>query len=371
MRILQIIDSLGFGGAEVLLKGMAPLFRTRGVDCDVVTLLRTGSSLENALQAEGVPLSFTDSPKLYSPRQILSLAKLMRGYDVIHVHLFPAQLWAVLAAAFSRSNVPLVSTEHNTWNRRRDWPLRRFDRWMYSHYRQIACNSEATAEELVRWCPHIAARIRVIPNGIPIRTFEDAEPVELPDIPSDAARIIFVGRFEPQKDHATVLRALPSVSNAHLLLVGDGPLRPQLQQMAHSLGIADRITFLGWRNDIAGLLKASHLYVHSTTSDGFGIAACEAMAAGLPILASNVPGLAQVVEGPGVLFPVGNENMLARELTALIQSPDRRLKMSQASRQRAQQFSIDRTVDACIQMYVSVLGVSPPTLARHYDQRRF
>ena len=281
---------------------MAPLFRTRGVDCDVVTLLRTGSSLEKALQAEGVPLSFTGSPKLYSPRQIFSLAKLMRGYDVIHVHLFPAQLWAVLAAAFSRSNVPLVSTEHNTWNRRRDWPLRRFDRWMYSHYRQIACNSEATAEELVRWCPHIAARIRVIPNGIPIRTFEDAEPVELPDIPSDAARIIFVGRFEPQKDHATVLRALPSVSNAHLLLVGDGPLRPQLQQIAHSLGIADRVTFLGWRNDIAGLLKASHLYVHSTTSDGFGIAACEAMAADCPFWPAMSPVSHRLLRGQEFSF---------------------------------------------------------------------
>ena len=112
MRILQIIDSLGFGGAEVLLRGMAPLFRTRGVDCDVVTLLRTGSSLEKALQAEGVPLSFTGSPKLYSPRQIFSLAKLMRGYDVIHVHLFPAQLWAVLAAAFSPLKCP--SGQHRT-----------------------------------------------------------------------------------------------------------------------------------------------------------------------------------------------------------------------------------------------------------------
>lgn len=360
MRILQIIDSLGLGGAEVLLKEMAPLFRTRGVDCDVVSLLRTGSSLENALQAEGVPLYFTGQRNIYSPRQVLSLAKLMRGYDVIHVHLFPAQLWAVLAAAYSHSNVPLVSTEHGTWNRRRDCPLRRFDQWMYSHYKQIACNSDGTAEELLRWCPNIAAKIRIVPNGIPIRTFEDAEPVDLPNIPSDAARIIFVGRFEVPKDHATVLRALPAVSNAHLLLVGDGPLRPQVQQMAHSLGIADRTTFLGWRNDVAGLLKASHLYVHSTTADGFGIAACEAMAAGLPILASNVPGLAQVVEGAGVLFPVGNESILAQELTALIQSPDRRLKMSQTSRRRAQQFSIDRTVDACIQMYASVLGVRPP-----------
>ena len=357
MRVLQIIDSLNLGGAEVMLTAMAPRFRTRGVACDVVVLLRTSSPLEPAFQEQNVILRYTNVTKLYSPRQIFSLAKLMHGYDIIHVHLFPAQVWAILAAVCSHSNVPLVSTEHNTWNNRRDWPLRRFDQWMYSYYKQIACNSEATAEELVRWCPNIATRIRVIPNGIPIRAFEDAEPIELPNIPSDAARIIFVGRFDPQKDHATILRALPSVLNAHLLLVGDGPLRPQLQEMAHSLGIADRITFLGRRNDIPGLLKASHLYVHSTTSDGFGIAACEAMAAGLPVLASDVPGLAQLVLGAGILFPVGDDKALARHLTTLIESPELRSEMSQASVRRARQFSIEHTVDGCIRMYESVLQV--------------
>jgi len=363
MRALQIIDSLRLGGAEVLLKEMVPIFRARGVDCDVVALLQTASPLEFALQGAGVSVRFTDVQKLYSPRQILSLSKLIHGYDVIHVHLFPAQLWTILAAAVSHSKAVLVTTEHNTWNARRDRPLRRFDQWMYSHYRHIACNSEATAKELLRWCPTLTSKISVIPNGIPIKAFENAQPATLPDIPSDFIRLIFVGRFEAQKDHATILRALPSVLNAHLLFVGDGPLRPQLLEMAATLGIADRVTFLGWRNDVAALLKASHVYVHSTTSDGFGIAACEAMAAGLPILASDVPGLAQVVGNAGILFPVGNEKILARELTALIQSPDRCLKMSQASRQRAQHFNIERTVNAYVQMYESVLGISPQEAA--------
>src|SRR5580698_708457 len=179
MRILQIIDSFGLGGAEVLLKDMAPLFHARGVECDVVALLQTGSPLEYALQAAVVTVRFTGVARLYSPRQIFPLASLIRGYDIIHVHLFPAQLWTMLAAAFSRSRVPLISTEHNTWNARRDWPFRSFDSWMYSHYERVACNSDATAEELIHWCPKITAKISVIPNGIPLHVFEDAEPTNL------------------------------------------------------------------------------------------------------------------------------------------------------------------------------------------------
>ena len=77
--------------------------------------------------------------------------------------------------------------------------------------------------------------------------------------------------------------------------------------MAQSLGIAERVTFLGWRSDVASVLKASDIYVHSTDAEGFGIAACEAMAAGLPVVASDVPGLAQIVKGAGILFPAGDD----------------------------------------------------------------
>jgi len=355
MRVLQVIDSLPLAGAEVLVKDVAQRLRNRGVDCEVAVLRALSGPLESALEAAGVPLHTTKVEKLYSLRQVRPLAKLIQNYDIVHVHLFPAQLWAVLALKHEGGRTKLVMTEHNTWNARRRWWLRPLDTWMYPHYERIACNSEATASELVRWCPGIAAKVLVIPNGIPLETFEMAQPVELPHVPDCLMRLVFVARFEPQKDHRTVLRALTAVPRAQLLFIGDGQLRQELQHLAQSLGIAERVTFLGRRNDVPGILKASDIYVHSTTSDGFGIAACEAMAAGLPVIASDVPGLAQVVEGAGLLFPVGDDHALAREIQTLIASPERRRQMSHASRQRARCFSIEKTVDGYVEMYESLL----------------
>jgi glycosyltransferase involved in cell wall biosynthesis len=356
MRILQVIDSLNRGGAEVMLTAMAPLFRKRGLTCDVIALLQRPSPLEHSLLDQDIHLRFTGVKQLYSPQQIVELTKFLRGYDIVHVHLFPAQLWTVLAALRLASHPPLVTTEHNTWNARRLWLWKPMDRWMYQYYKRIACISDATAESLGRWCPAIREKITVIANGIPLDVFENAQPAALPHVSGDVARLVFVGRFEAQKDHVTLLRALTALPNAHLLLVGDGPLRSRLEEMVHSLGICNRVTFLGWRNDVAAVLKASDIYVHSTHSDGFGIAACEAMAAGLPVVASDVAGLAQLVSGVGILFPEGDDKALAHHIAALIESPDRRREMSRAGLQRARQFNIENTVDACIRMYESALG---------------
>lgn len=357
MRVLQIIDSLNLGGAEVMLAAMAPRFRTRGVICDVGVLKRTQSPLERSFREQNVTLFYTNVPRLYSPRQIFSLTKFIAGYDIIHVHLFPAQLWAALAVASLDIGTPLVSTEHKTWTARQRWRMRRFDQWMYSFYQHIACISDTTAEDLVRWCPTTAGKISVIPNGIRLDACETARPAELPNVPSDVTRLIFVGRFDSQKDHDTILRALVSVPNAHLIFVGDGPRRSKLEGLAQSLGVTQRVTFLGRRTDVAAVLKASDIYIHSTNSDGFGIAACEAMAAGLPVVASDVPGLAELVAGAGILFPVGDDKALVRHLMTLIESPELRREMSEASVRRARQFSIENTVDGCIRMYQSVLRI--------------
>ncbi len=357
MRVLQVIDSLGMGGAEALLRDMVPLFRTKDIECDIAVLRQSPNSLESLVQAAGVAIHGTGIENLYSPRQIFPLAKLMQKYDIIHVHLFPAQLWAALASMYLKPSVPMVTTEHSPWNRRRRWWLRPLDTWIYSRYQRIACISATTEEELVHWCPETAMKTTLIPNGIPVETYETAPPTELPCVPHDVPRLIFVGRFEAPKDHPTILRALAAVHNAHLVFVGDGPLRSPIEDMSRSLGVADRVTFLGWRNDIPGLLRASDIYIHSTSFDGFGIAACEAMAAGLPVLASNVPGLAQVVEGVGILFPAGDDKALANELMALIASPERQRQMRSAGHRRAREFSIERTLGSCIAMYRSVLQI--------------
>jgi glycosyltransferase involved in cell wall biosynthesis len=353
MRVLQVIDSLRIGGAEVLVRDLAPRFVQHGVECEVLVLLRSSSSLEIALQHAGVKILDTGQVPLYSVRQIPALARRMRGFDLVHVHLFPAQLWTVLAAV--QSGCTLVTTEHNTWNARRRWWYRPADLWMYSRFRQIACNSDATAEELVRWSPNVKEKLQVIPNGIPLEVFANARPANLLGLGAGMTKAVFVGRFEPQKDHATLLRGLALAPGVHLFLLGDGPLRSRLEQMARDLDIGDRVTFAGFRNDVPEMLKACDIYVHCTTSDGFGIAACEAMAAGLPVIASDVPGLAQVVEGAGVIVPVGDHLRLARELNTLAGSAEKRARLSEASCRRARDFSIERTVELYIQMYEGVL----------------
>jgi len=353
MRVLQVIDSLRIGGAEVLVRDLAPRFLRQGIECEVLVLSRSSGALSASLEEAGVRIRDTGDIPLYSLRQIPPLARSMRGFNLVHVHLFPAQLWVVLAAL--QSTCPLLTTEHNTWNARRRWWFRPVDAWMYTRYRQIACNSEATAEELARWCPHVKDKLYVIPNGIPVEVFANARPADLSRFGDGMTRAVFVGRFEPQKDHATLLRALASAPHIHLFLLGDGPLRDQMQQLARDLGVFDRVTFAGFRDDVPQILKACDIYVHSTTSDGFGMAACEAMAAGLPVIVSDVPGLAQVVAGAGVVTPVGDHASMARELNVLAGSFEKRATMSEASRRRARNFTIDKTVDLYIKMYESVL----------------
>jgi len=239
MRVLQVIDSLRIGGAEVLVHDLAPRLVNRGVDCAALVLSRSFSSLESSLETAGVRLLDTGGIHLYSPRQVPALWRRLQDFDLVHVHLFPAQLWAILAGGW-RSGCTLVTTEHNTWNARRRWWLRPLDAAMYPQYARIACNSQATADELARWCPHIKNKLRIVPNGIPLEVFAKAKPADLDGLAKGMLRAVFVGRFEPQKDHATLLRALARVPPVHLFLLGDGPLRGELKQQACDLGVSQR-----------------------------------------------------------------------------------------------------------------------------------
>jgi glycosyltransferase involved in cell wall biosynthesis len=153
-----------------------------------------------------------------------------------------------------------------------------------------------------------------------------------------------------------LLRAMTHISDADLVLAGDGELRSQLERQAEALGIAQRVHFLGRRKDVAELLKMADIYVHPPTLEGFGIAAVEAMAAGKPIVATNVPGLAQVVGDAAVLVPPSDPAALAEQISALIKSREHQEQLGNAASQRAKLFSIENTVDAYIDLYQSVLS---------------
>jgi glycosyltransferase involved in cell wall biosynthesis len=280
---------------------------------------------------------------------------------VVQAVLFPATLHAAAAAALVNDRPRLVTSEQNTTNRRRKSILRPLDQWMYSRFDAIPCASRAIEESLVEWLPEIAGRASVIPNAIDLGRFQNAPALarSVIGVPDNVPAIIFVARFEEQKDHETLLRSLLRLNDAHLILAGDGPLRSSVEKLASFLGIRARVHFLGRRPDVPSLLKAADVYVQSSHWEGFGIAAVEAMAAGLPVIASDVPGLADVVRDAGLLLPPGDFAALGEAIRSVLESQGLRHELEKKSRQRAQQFSIQKCASGYLALYEAVLREKP------------
>jgi glycosyltransferase involved in cell wall biosynthesis len=361
MRILQIIHNLELAGAEVLVGDLTLGLNRRGVDCELYLLRSTQSQIERSLLAQGIRVYTGRRASLYSPLQVRSLATHLRtcSYDVVHVHLFPAQFWAVLATKMSKLPVPLVITEHSAYNYRRRPVYRPIDRWMYANCHAIACVSDATREALLRWIPETAVKALTCPNGIDLEAFTGAPASAksgMFSVSNDSPVILSVGRMDYQKDHATTIRALTLIRDAHLFLVGVGSEMPQHEQLAREIGVAHRVHFLGQRRDIPQLMKAANVFVQSSRFEGFGIAALEAMACGLPVVASQVPGLAELVGGAGLLFEPGNHVELAKHLNGLLGNAGQRVQLRDAGQRRAALYSIHRTIDCYEQLYRQLGG---------------
>ena len=353
MRLLVVINSLILAGAEALVKDMTPRLRARGVDVSVAVFKHLDSPFEHAVRDAGVPFVELSRTGIYSLAQVPALARRLAGFDVVQSFLFPAQLFVVMAASLVRKKVALITSEQNTTNRRRRLPFRTLDAWMYRHYQSIPCASQAIADALVEWVPGIASRVSVIHNAVDLDRFASARPASKRELlgREDVPVAVFTARLEPQKDHATIFRAMQRVPELHLLLAGDGPERHSLQELARTLGVADRVRFLGRRPDVPELLKMADLYIHSSHYEGFGIAAVEAMAAGLPVVATDVPGLAQVVGSAALLVPPGGDELMAQHIRSLLASPELGRKLSHAAREQAAHFGIEQTVEQYLALY--------------------
>ena len=369
MKVLHVINDLRLAGAERLVADLSRAQAANGLTVSVAPLSMSSSGFEDAVRSANVPLLLPEKPMpIRSPAHIPRLAKLFPGFDIVHVHLFPAQLWAVCAATTLGKSAPvLVTTEHNTHNGRRGNPLLRpVDAAMYARYARIAAISDATRDALTAYLPATAAKISVVTNGIDTARFAQtgsaAERATLfPNVSATASLLLSIGRLEVQKDFPTLLRAVALVPNAHLAIIGDGVLRGDLEALAAFLGIRERVRFLGKRGDIPALLRNADLYVQPSLWEGFGIAAVEAMASGLPVVASDVPGLREVVGDAGVLVKKGSADGFASAMNRLLADADARTVLSQKARARAESFTIEACQRAYQTFYLNTQHLTPNT----------
>lgn len=355
MKVLHVINSLAPGGAERLVADLLPRFLASGVESAVYVLDGRNDAFGDGLRAAGVQVEHAheDGRSIYSPRRIPELRRFLRKEkpDIVHSHLGPSFHWCVLASGLG---IRLVTTEHAVHNRRMAVPLlRSFERWCYRRHDRIACVSVEVARALRDWLGIPESRLPVIFNGVDPDAFASA----LPDAAIKAwARgrtlIAMTARFVPAKDHDTAIRALALLPERFaMMFIGDGPERPRLESLAESRGLSGRCRFAGSRTDVPDLLAASDLYLQTSVSEGFGIACLEAMAAGLPVLASAAGGLRALVDGAGLLFPPGDAEACASAILRLSQDHDLRARTKAAQALRVERHSIDATAAAYLAMY--------------------
>ena len=311
MRILIVINSLVTGGAEKLLVDSLLKFLEHGMSVDVFLLKTKESYLQKLIESHDKLKLISGKSKLsvYNPYHIFRLYRHINEYDLIHVHLFPALLWTSLSVVFQlkKKNRCLIYTEHSTTNKRRKLGfLRTIDKLIYKPYDYIIGISEKATKNLQRHLGSGYKNIITIENGVDLAAFINAAPYEKKELGfhENDKLLIQVSSFRYPKDQDTVLRALSKLDNkkVHLLLAGDGPNKKALMRLSEELMIHKNVHFLGVRNDIARLLKTVDVVILSSAYEGLSLSSVEGMAAGKPFIASDVPGLREVIKGAGLLF---------------------------------------------------------------------
>lgn len=362
MRLMFVItrgDSAG--GAQMHVLDMARRLVADGHDVHVV--VGATGTLTDELATIGV--SYASCPGLLREvdplqdfRAVRQLKSMIQAYgpDLVTTHSSKAGIVGRLAARWA--GVPCLFTVHG-------WafidtvrqPVRSIYRWMERGSAHLAERIICVSDQVHGMGVAAGidpAKMVVVHNGMP-----EVAPTLRADPAGKEPRAIMVARFAAPKDHATLIRAMALVPDLRLDFVGDGPDEEAARALARELGLTNRITFLGRRNDVAELLARAHIFVLSSLSEGFPCSTLEAMRAGLPVIVSDAGGAGEaVVEGEtGFVVPRADVQALAGRLAALAADADLRARMGAEGRRLYEaEFSFERMYRKTLAVYEGILA---------------
>jgi len=357
--IFLMIDSLETGGSERQFAELARSLDPAAFDVHLGCLQQGGPFAKNLGEMQHFPLGGS----LYGLRSVrarLGLARHLRrsGIAITHAFDFYSNLTLIPAARLARMSVVLGSQRQmgDLLTRAQSRAQAAMFRWCDA----VVCNSRAAADRLIEeGLPE--RRVVVIGNALAPEAFEDIAPA-LPRRPG-VLRVGMIARMNARyKNHHVFLRAAVRIHDkfpdVEFLLVGDGPLRSELEQEAEKLGLRDRVQFLGDRRDISALLASMDLSVVPSASESLSNVALESMAAGVPVVATRVGGNPELVsEQRGLLVPPDDEGALAAALECLLRDTAQRAAFGRNAREFAQQnFSREIVRDQYQQLYTELLA---------------
>ena len=379
-RILHVITRLNRGGSAtntlLTVAGLPRPFRATLVYGRTRELPPLAREVADRVESLELPALVRSPSPFHDLRALLGLYRVIRrgAFDLVHTHTSKAGVLGRAAARLARVR-RIVHTPHGHYfHGGYAGPAMiglfvHLERWAATFTDRIVALTDQEARDHLRLGIGTPGQFVTIPSGV------DLEPYEKPGepaatvraalgLPPHAGLIGSVGRLEPVKGHRYLVDAFahlaPRFPDLYLALIGDGELAPALRDLVGRAGLADRVRFLGWRDDTPALLHALDLFVFPSLNEGMGRALVEAMAAGCPVVASRAGGIPEVLADgeAGLLVESGDALALARGIETLLLAPALRARLAEAGRQRAQRYSLDVMRERIASLYRELLDAS-------------
>lgn len=374
LRVLQMIDRLGPGGAETLLYTLASGINRDRFDLHVCGL-RDGSlyALPAQIRALGIPVIQFDQQNAYDIPTLLALIAYIRKHhiDIIHTHLLASDIMGRMVGFLTRT--PVVSTVHNSREDFDHEPRRR--RWMERWTARLMCRrlilvSENLRHEIAEWYGLSERRFVAIANGVDTARFRPRPELDKASVKGnllgeaigggDCPLVLTIARLTPQKGLGYLLEAARKVSDVRpdvrFAVVGLGPMLDDLKAQAEGLGLGERVVFAGERTDVPELLAACDLFVLSSLWEGLPISLLEAMSSGCSVVATAVGGVGAVLHDAhtGLLVPPADSDALAAAMLNCLNDPQAAQRRGIAAQEwAASHYSMQAWVKKLERLYLS------------------
>jgi glycosyltransferase involved in cell wall biosynthesis len=367
IHVLQVCDHLGWEGSRMhgvkrLFAWMIPRFDAARFEVSLVSLRKRDLS-EETLDALGIDITYLHKSK-FDPSTLPALLKVIdrKKIDILHLHGYGATTFGRVAAAMR--GIPSILHEHANLTDT-PWFQKIADRLLERYTNIAIAVSKSTADFVVNARLVPRQKVKVVYLGAPHEEFSRPRTSEeiaaarrtLGIAPGDFA-IGTVTRLHESKGNAYLVDAARVVldrrPNARFFLVGEGPLRASLEEQAQRLGLGDRLVFVGFARDVAGVLSAFDLRVFPSLWEGTPLTVFEALAAGKPIVSTDADGLVEVLSDrrDARIVPKRDAKALADAIVALMDGPEERVRLAAAARITAQRYDISAFVNKMEQLYV-------------------
>jgi glycosyltransferase involved in cell wall biosynthesis len=374
LKVLQLIPTLDRSGAEKQMVLLATGLPRERFQVEVATLTRLGP-FETELRAAGVPVTALGKRFKLDPLALVRLVQLLRAgrFDVMQTWIFAANSYGRVAARLAR--VPVVVTAEmavDLWKTPRELAI---DRWLAQRTDRVVGNSQAVVD-FYRRQGIPAERLTLIRSGI---VAEEPPPVDRAAVragfgwPADVSLGVFAGRLAAQKGVDDLIAAIDLLQyvlpTLRVLIVGDGPLRHQLEATAAAFRLGGIVRFTGHRDDVPQLLAAANLLILPSLYEGLPNIVLEAMQSALPVVATAAPGTTEVVVdgGTGLLVPLHDPPALAQAIRTVVESPERARLWGAAGKARvSSEFRAASMIDAYASLYEELArakGLTQPVAA--------